>query len=126
MQTDRFPEQCGVGVVTNFHMVWDYSIAPAGGYTKPTKDDLLECIDECRGENNGMIMATVNYDQISTNPELIPLLQEVGFKCLTTFENPNSGNQVWIWWKMLTRAKRKPTRAKRAARTRTVKGASNG
>lgn len=118
LELDDFPENCGVSVITRFDPEWRQGIeAGPGKYVQPTAADLMAQVKYARHEqSNGMVFATINSEQVNANAGLHELLQTARFKCLATFENPNSGNQVWIYYKLLVRARRKPVIVKRRTR----------
>ena len=120
LDLDMLQEQCGVGVITGFDPEYDYTEMKYKD-TGVSLEELKEKIYDARREHNhGMVLATYNSPQLKHDPKLPEKFKEAGLKCLVTFTNPNSDNQVWIYYKMLVRPRRKPAvaEARRAERPR--------
>lgn len=129
LEIEGFPEQCGIQVITGFSPRFDhYTGKYAATDAEAVKEKLAtirheDQTDDCYGEDSdddgcgcqksGMAFATYNDEQLRADPALPATLEAAGMRCLSTFKNPNTENQVWVWYKLLVKPLKRPRRSKR-------------
>lgn len=78
------------------------------------KDAMVKALNDTGGNwtSKGLAMYSVNDSQVTEHEAL----KEAGFLVMAVFRNPNSGNRVTLYGKLINQPRQKPVKAKKGTK----------